>query len=190
MRIGGGALRGRTVRVAEGVRPTGGRAREALFDIWSTRLAGRRLLDLFAGSGAVGIEALSRGAAFCLAVERSASVARVLRANYENLLPEGAWRILTRPLPGALGSAGLVRSAPFDLVFADPPYAHTAWVELLAGLGPLLARGGEVALEHGRRNRPPEASGGLIRDAMRAYGETELSFYLPSEEPLPGIRPR
>ena len=102
MRIGGGALRGRGLRVPPRVRPTGGLAREALFDIWAPRIAGSRFLDLFAGSGAVGIEALSRGAALSVAVERSAAVFRVLATNYETLIPDGQWYLERVTLPAGL----------------------------------------------------------------------------------------
>ena len=191
MRIAGGALRGRVLKVAAGTRPTGGRVREALFDIWAGRIADSRFLDLFAGSGAVGLEALSRGAARCLAVESSASVLRHLRPNYEKLAGERAWALSRVRLPEGLAGPELIRWAPFDLVFADPPYAFPLWQELLAGVAPLLADGGEACVEHGRRNRPPSATERLELRSRRAYGESELSFYgPPSGEPLSEERPR
>lgn len=186
MRIGGGALRGRAVKVAPGVRPTGGRAREALFDLWGGRLRGSRFLDLFAGSGAVGLEALSRGAAACVAVERAGPAFETLRANYRRLAPPGTWRLERLSLPAGLGRRALAEGGPFDLIWADPPYDFACWQELLAGIAPLLAASGEAAVEHGRRNRPPEEAPGLSRRDRRAYGETEISFY---SAPLPE-RPR
>ena len=97
---------------------------------------------------------------------------------------------MTGTLPAALAGREVGQRAPFDLVFADPPYAFTGWAELLERVEPVLAPGGEIAVEHGRRERPPEKAGGLSRRAVRAYGETELSFYSPASEPLPDMRPR
>ena len=176
MRIGGGSLGGRRVRVPRGVRPTGGRARSALFDVWAPRLGESRFLDLFAGSGAVGIEAIGRGAASLVAVEGSRAAARVLRANCEELLPTDRWRVVGSDLLAAL-ERGLDGALPFDLVFADPPYDFADWSMLLIGIAGVLAADGEAAIEHGRRNRPPETAGGLTRSQLRPYGETELSFY-------------
>ena len=191
MRIGGGILRGRGLRVPPRVRPTGGLAREALFDIWAPRIAGSRFLDLFAGSGAVGIEAFSRGAALSVAVERSAPVFRVLATNYKTLVPGGEWQLLQTTLPAGLSSEKLQKKGPFDLVFADPPYDFTGWHELLEGIAPLLAQEGQVALEHGRRGGPPDEIGPLVRRSRRVYGETELAFYERSgARPLSAERPR
>lgn len=191
MRIGGGVLRGRSLRVPPRVRPTGGLARAALFDVWAPRITGGRFLDLFAGSGAVGIEALSRGAALCVAVERSGPVFRVLTTNYEALAPDGKWRLVRATLPAGLSSENVRKSLPFDLIFADPPYDFLLWRELLEAIAPLLARDGQAVLEHGRRGRPPEEAGPLARRSRRVYGETELSFYEGSSaEPPSGERPR
>ncbi len=191
MRIAGGALRGRRLKVPPAVRPTGGRVREALFDVWAPRLAGSRFLDLFAGSGAVGLEALGRGAAFCLAIEHSGPAFAVLSRNYETLLPDGPWQLSRARLPAGLRREDVSRGGPFDLVFADPPYEFVDWEPLLAGIASVLAAGGEAVVEHGRRNRPPARAAALERHARRAYGETELSFYSPAaKEPSPDSRPR
>ena len=178
LRISGGALRGRAVAVPPGARPTEGRVREALFSIWSERLPGARFLDLFAGSGAVGIEAASRGAARVLCLEDDARAVRVLRANVQELGGENeriaAWRV---PLPRGLSRLVEQGEAPFDLIFADPPYAFTEYAELLRRLAPLLAEEGEAAIEHSARAPLAEEGASLTRESERRYGETALSFY-------------
>ncbi len=179
VRITGGEARGRKVAVTRGVRPTGGRVREALFSIWQGRLEGARFLDLYAGSGAVGLEALSRGAARVLFVESDLSALRALERSCRPFGRERARRWRAR-LPAGLGELA-ARAEPdwsgFDLVFADPPYAFAAHSRLLEGIAPLLARGGEVAVEHSSRLELPEEAGDLVRTAARRYGETALSFY-------------
>ncbi|HVF58305.1 MAG TPA: 16S rRNA (guanine(966)-N(2))-methyltransferase RsmD [Thermoanaerobaculia bacterium] len=178
LRISGGALRGRAVAVPPGARPTEGRVREALFSIWADRLPGARFLDLFAGSGAVGIEAASRGAARVLCLEDDARAVRTLRANIKEVGGEegqiAAWRV---PLPRGLSRLVEQGEAPFDLIFADPPYAFTEYAELLRRLAPLLAEDGEAAIEHSARAPLAEEVAGLTRVDDRRYGETALSFY-------------
>jgi 16S rRNA (guanine966-N2)-methyltransferase len=178
LRISGGALRGRTVAVPPGARPPEGRVREALFSIWAERLPGARFLDLFAGSGAVGIEAASRGAARVLCLEDDARAVRVLRRNVEELGGEkgriSAWRV---PLPRGLSRVVEQGEPPFDLIFADPPYAFTDYQELLRRLAPLLAEDGEAAVEHSARAPLAEEAAGLLRISERRYGETALSLY-------------
>lgn len=178
LRISGGALRGRTVAVPPGARPTEGRVREALFSIWSERLPGARFLDLFAGSGAVGIEAASRGAARVLCLEDDARAVRVLRRNVEELGGEkgriSAWRV---PLPRGLSRVVEQGEPPFDLIFADPPYAFDDYDELLRRVAPVLAEDGEAVVEHSARTSLIEEVAGLTHVSERQYGETALSFY-------------
>lgn len=178
LRISGGALRGRAVAVPPGARPTEGRVREALFSIWGDRLPGARFLDLFAGSGAVGIEAASRGAARVLCLEDDTRAVRTLRANIKELGGEegqiAAWRV---PLPRGLSRLVEQGEPAFDLIFADPPYAFTDYQELLRRLAPLLADDGEAAVEHSARAPLAEEVAGLTRESERRYGETALSFY-------------
>ncbi len=187
VRLSGGAYRGRVLAVPPGARPTEGRVREALFGIWSGQLAGARLLELFAGSGAVGLEALGRGALSLLAVEADPRAVRLLHANAEALglsgTASGAGAVDIRRLSLPAGLPRLAAAAPFDLVFADPPYAFAAHTELLAGVAPLLAADGEVAFEHAARtDLPPEVAAPgvrLVRADVRRYGESALSFYRP-----------
>jgi 16S rRNA (guanine966-N2)-methyltransferase len=176
IRVTGGAFRGRVLAVPAGARPTEARVREALFSIWGERLPGCRLLDLFAGSGAVGLEAAGRGARSVLCVDDDPQAVRAIAANAARLgAPPVAARRLA--LPAGLARLAAGGAGPFDLVFADPPYGFDAFEPLLAALPPLLAQAAEVAVEHSTRRDPPPAAGPLTRTDLRRYGETALSFY-------------
>lgn len=180
-RITGGTLRGRPLRVVAGVRPTEARVREAVFSIWRGALAGSRFVDLFAGSGAVGLEALSRGAREVTFVEGDARVLAALRESLERFGKTGA-RLLRGSLPelalrrpaAALGVAGV------DLVYADPPYDFARYVELVGAVVPWLAQGGELCVEHAVGVELPETLDGAERLDTRVYGGTRLSFYRSS----------
>ena len=171
LRIGGGFLRGRKVVVPDGARPSGSRLREALFSIWRERLEEARFLDLFAGSGAVGIEAVSRGAQEVAAVEFFPRSLSILRRNLGALVPEQGRAVRLR-LPGNL--AGLGR---FDLIFADPPYAFRGHEALLLSGAGCATPTTELALEHSSRTETPERAGPWQRHRTRNYGESCLSFY-------------
>lgn len=174
VRIAGGEHRGRGLTVPAGARPTEGRVREALFSIWRERLSGARLLDLFAGSGVVGLEALGRGALSVLAVDDGARAMASLEANAERVRAGG---FTVRRLSLPKGLARLTEAGPFDLVFADPPYDFDAYEELLRGITPLLAPDAEVAVEHASRRALPVVAGPLVRVDERRYGESALAFY-------------
>jgi 16S rRNA (guanine966-N2)-methyltransferase len=176
VRITGGAFRGRNVAVPPGARPTEGRVREALFSIWGDRLDGARVLDLFAGSGAVGLEAIGRGALTVLAVDEDLRAVKTLEANAEHL-GERLVAVRRLALPAGLGRLAAEGAGPFDLVYADPPYNFASYEEVLAGLAPLLAADGEVAVEHSARRSLPVQAGGLVRVDSRKYGESSVSFY-------------
>jgi 16S rRNA (guanine966-N2)-methyltransferase len=178
LRLSGGEYGGRRLEVPAGVRPTEGRVREALLSIWQPRLRGARWLDLFAGSGAVGLEALGRGAVSVVFVEGDPIVARVLRRNLETIAPQGSWRVLRASLPQGVGTIARAAEPPFDLVFADPPYRFEAHARLVAETARLLAPGGELAVEHSARVAWRDADGlRLERVARRCYGDSCLTFY-------------
>jgi 16S rRNA (guanine(966)-N(2))-methyltransferase RsmD len=176
LRLTGGLYRGRRLRVPKGVRPTEGRLREALFSIWQEELPGARFLDLFAGAGAVGLEAVGRGAKAVVLVEGDP---RALRTVGENVTALGAGEVArTYRLRLPAGLAVLrAREAPFDLAFVDPPYGFAEAPALLARLRELLAPGGSVAFEHGSRDTPPAAPARLGLEETRCYGGSCLSFY-------------
>lgn len=181
-RIVGGAAGGRrlVVPAGEGTRPTSDRGREGLFSALESRLgglAGRRFLDLYAGSGAVGLEALSRGAVGVLLVEHERRALEALRAN-----------LATVGLPGARVRPGRVEQvvaaanpdAPYDVAFVDPPYALPD-ERLVAVLADLLAQGwvapgSVVVVERATRSGEPSWPEGLVVDRGRRYGEATLWY--------------
>ncbi|MBS0361294.1 MAG: 16S rRNA (guanine(966)-N(2))-methyltransferase RsmD [Proteobacteria bacterium] len=187
MRIVSGDFRGRAIAAPEGsvTRPTSDRARQAVFNIlehaaWSNGLHGQRIIDLFAGSGALGFEALSRGAAFCLFVETDEAARGAIRENVAGLDPSGGLFGVTRVhrrdatdlgvRPGADGPA-------FDLAFLDPPYAKGLGEVALAKLaaGGWLAPGAIVVFERGV-SEPPFAVDGFEPLDARDYGAARVHF--------------
>ena len=178
----GGSLRGRRLSVPAGlsVRPTGDRVREALFDILGERVRGSRFLELFAGSGAVGIEAFSRGAAAVIFVESGREALAVLEKNLQILPRAAAAAVVNTPWPGGLdrvlarlGSLPQAGGPPagFTIVFADPPWMgapNTNILESLSAPG-LLAPGALVILEHETRTPPPGRAGGFVLGRLAAY---------------------
>lgn len=182
MRITAGLYRSRVLVAPRGdaTRPTSDRVREALFSILSARITfeGARVLDLYAGTGALGLEALSRGAASATFVEKGRDALAALRKNIDALALRERCRILARAVEG-----GAELSGPFDLVFADPPYADvqsgeaTRAVErVLAGGG--LAEGGLLVLEHASKTAAPEVQPLGAPYDTRVYGDTAVSFYM------------
>lgn len=178
VRLTGGAFRGRVVAVPQGARPTEGRVREALFSIWHDHLDGCRFLDLFAGSGAVGLEAAGRGALRVVCVDQDSRAVRAIAANAAKL---GEPLLETRRLALPAGLEQLEGGGPFDLIFADPPYRFDAFEPLLLALPPLLAAGAEIAIEHSSRRDLPLTAGWLVRTDLRRYGESALAFYRAPE---------
>ncbi len=175
LRISGGTLRGRVLAVPPASRPTEAKVRQALFSIWLDVLDGARVLDLFAGSGAVAIEAISRGALEAVLVESDRAAQAVLRRNLALVAP-GSARLLVRPAEVALEELAAAGER-FDLVFADPPYRLPLDEEFLQRCEAILAADGRLALEHRSRAAPPPLAGPLVRTATRRYGESALSFY-------------
>jgi len=187
MRITGGEYLNRTLAAPRGAatRPTSDKVRQALFNILGERTAGSRFLDLFAGSGAVGLEALSRGAGSAVFVEKSRPALDALRANLRALGAEGRSEIIPRDFRAALKRLEETGD-PFDLVFADPPYrmfsSRAGGMCLSAFLsGAILRPAGLMILESFARDRPPVGEG--LRLLRRAeYGQTALSFFCPAPD--------
>lgn len=180
MRIISGAMRGKKLLTLEGgsVRPTSDRVKEALFDILQFRIEGRRFLDLFAGSGQIGLEALSRGAAEAVLVDSSRASQQVIEKNVWALGLEGKAKLVP------MDFAAFLHSSPglFDIAFLDPPY-HTG---LLQQALPLAAGhmtpGGILLCEHPRDEQLPETAGGLTLYRQYRYGKIMLTSYQRVQE--------
>ena len=187
MRIVAGATRGRRLASPpDAVRPTSDRVREALFASLGPRLRGAVVLDAFAGSGALGLEALSRGAAAVTLVERDRRTLDVLRENVRRVDLPGA-EIVAGDVARLLGAGGGLRG-PYDLVLLDPPYAldEPALADLLADLPALLAPGAVVVVERAAGAPDPTWPAPLRPGTPRRYGSTRLHRAEragPSEEP-------
>ena len=165
-------------------RPLADRVKQTLFAILEPDLPGARVLDLFAGSGAAGLEALSRGAAHATFVERDKGAAATIAANLArtHLAGERA-RIVRAEALAWLRGPEAVDAGPFGVVIVDPPYAE---VDILASalnaLGPLLAPGTRVVAKHFWRDAPPARIGLLASERERRFGETTLTFYRRQED--------
>lgn len=189
MRVIGGNWGGRRLlgppRGAE-TRPTTDRVREAVFSALGARVDGARVLDLFAGTGAMGIEALSRGAAHADFIEIDRGLCQTIQTNLETLeAPRSLWSIHRRDVRRALKAL----KGPWDLVFIDPPYGHLLEREALAGLaeGDLVRPGGTVVVEHASRETlalPSSASRFELVDS-RAYGDSTISTVRRIDDPAP-----
>lgn len=181
MRIVGGEHGGRRIRTprGRGVRPTLDRVREAIFDVLRDRVRGARVLDLFAGSGALGLEALSRGAAHATFCDAAARPVQAVRDNARRLgFPPSAVRVLPMPAHQAIRRlAG--EGDHFDVAFVDPPYESLLYDETLLALAVsgLVAPGGVVVVEHGRRREVGAVYGGLHAVRRRRYGETCVTYF-------------
>lgn len=183
MRVVAGRFRGRTLAAPPGqtTRPTTDRARQALFDVlshapWAPDLADARVIDLFAGSGALGFEALSRGAAFCLFVETDEAARGAIRDNVETLGLFGVTRVHRRDAAD-LGQRPASAGAPFALAFLDPPYRQGLGERTLASLraGDWLAPGALVVLERAA-DEPALSIAGVELLDHRVWGAAGVSF--------------
>jgi 16S rRNA (guanine(966)-N(2))-methyltransferase RsmD len=179
-RIIGGAGKGRRLKApaGEATRPTGARVRQSLFDILAPRIPGCRFLDAFAGSGGVGLEALSRGAARVVLVDSSAAAVEAARANARALERAGGEVQVVRQQAGLALAALADQGRQFDVVFFDPPYASELYEPLLELAGRrLLAPAGMAVAEHFHKRALPERIGVLIRTRQKRVGDHCLSFY-------------
>jgi 16S rRNA (guanine(966)-N(2))-methyltransferase RsmD len=179
MRVIAGRAKGRRLRVPKrrGVRPTSDYLREALFDILGASIRGARFLDLYAGSGAVGIEALSRGGAEVVFLEQDPGCLRVLRENVE-LVGLGPMRVVAGDALRVLRR--FVRQGErFDIIFLDPPYGTGLARRSLDVVAPgtLLGPRGLVIVEHFAKEWLPQQIGNLWRARETVHGQTVLSFY-------------
>jgi 16S rRNA (guanine966-N2)-methyltransferase len=184
MRIGGGAAHGRPLRTVAGqhVRPTSGRVRQALFNMLRGRVGDAIFVDLFAGTGSVGLEALSHGARQVYFVEHDRRALTVLRANVSRDAAAERASIIAASLPQALQRLPAMLQA--DILFLDPPYASNLAEITLAALAkwPILMPHGVVIWQHATRHEVPPALLGIPLWKNRRYGDTQLSFYASSRD--------
>jgi 16S rRNA (guanine966-N2)-methyltransferase len=184
MRIIAGEFRSRTLQAPPGfaTRPTSDRLRETLFNVLAPRIEDASFLDLYAGSGAVGIEALSRGAASVVFVEQAPPALAALRANLARLGIRDRFRITAGGVSAFLRRVRPAASPVFDLVFLDPPWdeseEYAATLSLLGGASAvLLAPGSLVVAEHRRKQPLEDRCGTLHRTRLLEQGDAALSFY-------------
>lgn len=183
LRITGGELRGRTLQTPSNLktRPTQARLRQALFNSIQFQVSGSRVLDLFAGSGALGFEAISRGASHVVFVESAPSALKALKANMASLKVEAQVKILAESLPAAISR--FEKLGPFDIVLADPPYEEGWETRLLEEISweKLLAPGGVFCLEWGIQKSKvrelPDSVLPLTKVREKEYGDSMLTTY-------------
>jgi 16S rRNA (guanine966-N2)-methyltransferase len=183
VRIIAGEYRGRVLKSPPSlqIRPTSDRLRETLFNVLAPRIEGVRFLDLCAGSGAVGIEALSRGAAFVTFVDKSRKMCGLVESNLDLCgVPEEQTEVVLAEAAEYLRRSNARGAEGFDIVFFDPPYA-TDYLPVLEALGSpssaLLRPGGLLVCEHHHKNQPRDAVGTLRRWRVLKQGDSALSFY-------------
>ena len=186
MRIIAGAFKGRRLEAPawEGLRPTSDKLRETLYNVLAPRISGATVLDGYAGTGAVGLEALSRGAAAVTFVERDPRAVR--------LIAENAVRCGLAPSPDGSGgdryaiiragfadAAGRLAGRAFDVVFLDPPYGLDGLTHAIGLAAPLIGPEGILVIEHARRDEAPPAAGILSKTRDLISGDSALAFYRP-----------
>ena len=183
MRIIGGRFRRRQLAGPQGraVRPTSDRLRETLFNVLGPGIEGARVLDAFAGTGALGLEALSRGAADAVFVEHDRGALESIAENIRRCDEPTGCRVIRGRFPGAIGA-----TEQFDVILLDPPYDIASLDEVVAGAETMLVPAGLVVLEHSRRRASPDAVGSLERVRLLTTGDSALSFYRRAAHEPPG----
>ena len=178
MRVIAGSLKGRRLRSPswQGLRPTGDKLRGAVFNVLARRIPGSRVLDGYAGTGAAGIEALSRGAADVTFVERDRRAVALIEDNLARCGIRDGYAIIRASFTRAVE----MLSAPlFDVILLDPPYGwpEDRAEEVIAAAGVLVTRDGLVGLEHAWRDPVPAAAGRLVRTRTITAGDSAVTFY-------------
>ena len=178
MRIIAGALKGRVLQAPtwDGLRPSSDRLRETLFNILAPRIGQARVLDICAGTGAIGIEALSRGARAVTFVEEDRRATMLIEANLRKCRVTEGYTIERR---NALVRVPVLSDGPFDIVFLDPPYAQRSFEPWLQVAAAQVATTGVVVLEHAARLEVPGEAAGLVLVRRLRQGDSALAFYEP-----------
>lgn len=182
MRVVAGSAKGHHLRMPKGAetRPTSDKVREAIFAILGDDVIEQRVLDLFAGTGAMGIEALSRGALSAVFVERRPAACAVIRENLRLTHLEDAGQVLCMPVARAIG----ILDERFALIILDPPYADPGLAAIMATIGGarIIEDGSTVVFEHTPRFSVAERYGRLVLQRQRVYGDTAVSIFAVQEE--------
>ena len=181
MRVVAGRVKGHTLRAPKGMetRPTSDKVREAIFSILAGSFIDQPVLDLFAGTGALGIEALSRGASRAVFVERRAPACQTIRTNLGHTKLESESRLLCMPVERALPQL----TERFGLILLDPPYAYgdLHGIMTLIGGAQVLMDDTRVVFEHSPRFAVEERYARLALDRQKVYGDTAVSFFVVQE---------
>ena len=183
MYISSGKHKGRIIWMPKGIRPTQNKIRQALFDILRAKMPECSFLDLYAGSGAIGIEAFSNGAAHVTCVDSSRYCASILRKNIGQFNDEKTMRIIVADALKTIVSLSKTQ-VTFDIVFADPPYHRDLAKKTLQRLYEydIVAPYGFIVIEHHKGDDMPDQLGNLSLYKQKRYGDTLLSFYRASED--------
>jgi 16S rRNA (guanine966-N2)-methyltransferase len=181
VRVIAGSLKGRRLKAPtwDGLRPTSDKLRETLFNILAPRIAGARVLDGYAGTGAVGIEAISRGAASVTFVENDRRAAALIAENLAHCGVENGYAIIRAEVERAIDQLDAAAFGPyelFDIVWLDPPYEQPPEAVIEAA-SVLIAPGGLLIIEHAHRRQVPDTAGRLTRVRQVRSGDSTLSFY-------------
>ncbi len=175
MRIISGQFRGRKLKTLEGMntRPTADRVKESLFNILSTKVYDAKILDLFAGSGSLGLESLSRGASFCAFVDSSKDAIGIVKENIKLCKVEEYSKVINKDYLEAMKSI----IEKFDIIFVDPPYSKGIEIIVLENAKDILSDDGIVVVETDNADIPPDEINGLMKYDSRKYGRTNISLY-------------
>ena len=181
MRITGGRVRGRILSTPKGlrIRPTSDHVREAVFNILGQDLSGFNVLDLFSGTGSLGLEALSRGAAYCVFIDKRQESIDLVNKNVTLCGYQRSGMILRKDLTRGLPWEHAFLRRKFDLVFLDPPYSKNLAPRLLRGMsaGERLSAVARIVVESGKAENLPVSFPGLEIVDARIYGDTKISIY-------------
>jgi 16S rRNA (guanine966-N2)-methyltransferase len=183
MRVIAGALKGRRLASPDwpGLRPTSDKLRETLFNVLGPAVAGARVLDGYTGSGAVGIEALSRGASHVTFVDSDRRATELVQANLLHCGIKEGYAIIRVDFAGVAARLETtprdVEVAPFDIIFLDPPYGASEMASALAAAAGLASKDTRVIIEHARRDAPPAEAGTLRLTRSLTSGDSSLAFY-------------
>ena len=179
MRVIAGSLKGRRLKPPtwDGLRPTSDKLRETLFNILAPRIVDARVLDGYAGTGALGIEAISRGAARVTFVDNDRRAQALIAHNLALCGVTGGYAIIRATVAVAIDDLGAAPADAFDIILLDPPYDDPQVDAVIAAGGDALTPAGVLVFEHGRRRAAPDAAGRLVRVRQVTSGDSALSFY-------------